>query len=497
MSLQDLKRGVPPGAWVIVCVTLVCVAGKIIGYGYLPPDDALRHAAKAVSGKAWGEILVMRPGFEMDSHPGWHAALGWMHRGLGCEVGTLVVVPVMGLMLLFNLAALAWLRRPEAWLGALLAAAVCSPGFIVRLTLGRPYLFTMAVFVLLLLIWTRLEEGRPGWREIGLTVLLIGAAAWMHGSFYELILPAGGLLLAGRWRQALWFGALWMAGSFLGASLTGHPWVFLDQCVRQLCDALGGPVLSRQLVTEFRPSDGAAAVVLAVSALLLWRGRSVEWRAGKLMNPVFMMGLLGWVLGLKMARFWWDWGLPATIVWMALELEKQFEKQAGFESWNRLLVTVGLAGAVFLGITSDRDSRWTASASKRYLGAEDAETAGWLPEKGGIIYSADMTVFYDTFYRNPTAPWRYVMGFEPALMRPEDLAVARAAQWNFGDLRAYEPWLRKMRWQDRLIITGPWLPESGVTRGGNIAELEWHHAANDWWIGRLRRTPGGRAGPAR
>ena len=63
---------------------------------------------------------------------------------------------------LFNLAALAWLRRPEAWSGALLAAAVCSPGFIVRLTLGRPYLFTMAVFVLLLLIWTRLEEGRPG-----------------------------------------------------------------------------------------------------------------------------------------------------------------------------------------------------------------------------------------------------------------------------------------------------------------------------------------------
>jgi hypothetical protein len=87
-----------------------------------------------------------------------------------------------------------------------------------------------------------------------------------------------------------------------------------------------------------------------------------------------------------------------------------------------------MAAAVFLGITSDRDGRWTSTVNKHCLGAEDAETAGRLPERGGIIYSRDMTVFYDTFYRNPTVPWRYVMGFEPALMTREDLAVARAAQ---------------------------------------------------------------------
>ena len=125
------------------------------------------------------------------------------------------------------------------------------------------------------------------------------------------------------------------------------------------------------------------------------------------------MGLLGWLLGLKVGRFWWDWGLPATLLWLALELEKQFERYAGFDSGKRLLVTLGLAAGVFLGMTSDRGSRWTWNAAKQYLTQNDPVLAGWLPESGGIIYSVDMTVFNDTFFKNPAAPWRYVLGFDP------------------------------------------------------------------------------------
>jgi hypothetical protein len=487
MNPRELQRYVPLAAWIVVCATLLAVAGKIIGMGYLPADDALRHAAKAVSGKPWSEILVMRPDFAMDPHPGWHAILGAIHRCLNCNVETLVIIPVSGLMVLFSMAALVWLKRPEAWLGALLVAAVCSPGFIARLTLGRPYLVTMIVYVVLLLVWTRLEDRRPGWWEIGATVFLIGAAAWIHGSFYQLILPAAGLLLAGRCRQAVWFGALWAAGSFLGASLTGHPWLFLDQCVRHLSGVLGGPVFARLLVPELRPSDADPAMVFAVIALLLWRSRAADWKARDLVNPLFIMGVLGWLLGLQVGRFWWDWGLPALLVWTALELEKQFANSVAFDSWNRLYLTVALAAAVFLGITSDRDDRWTGNLAKQYLTPDNPDLAGWLPESGGIIYSVDMTVFNDTFFKNPTAPWRYVMGFESALMQPEDLAVAHQVAWNFGDLRAYEPWVKKMLPQDRLIITGSWLPTTGFTRGANIPELEWHHAGNDWWIGRLPR----------
>jgi hypothetical protein len=498
MRATALKHYVPLAAWIVVIFTLLCVTGKIIGYGFLPPDDALVHAAKVISGKPWSEILVLRDGFVIDPHPGWQAILELTHRWLDCNTETLVVLPVAGLMFLFSLAALIWLRWPESWLGAMLMAAIFSPTFIGRLALGRPYVFTMAVYLVLLGMWARLEERRPGFREILATLFLIAAAAWVHGSFYQLLLPAAGLLLAGRWRQAFRFGALWAAGSFLGASFTGHPWLFLDQCVRHLFGVFGDYTLTNQLVGELTPTDGEGAMVLVVAAMLLWRARSPDWKARELANPIFMMGLLGWVLGLKVGRFWSDWGLPATVLWLALALQKQFEHDVAFDSWQRLLVTLGLAVAVFLGITSDRSNRWTWNISKQYLMQDNADLKGWLPENGGIIYSVDMAVFDETFFKNPTAPWRYALGFESALMRPEDLAVVRKVQWNSGDLRAYEPWVKKMRRPDRLIISAAWLPTTGPARTvASIPELEWFRADNGWSIGRLPQKPASAKGDRR
>lgn len=489
----DLKRYVPLAVWVMAVFTLVCVAGKIIGYGYLPQDDALRHAAKAVSGKPWSEILVLRDDYTMDPHPGWHAILGAIHRSLNYDAEKLVIVSVAGLMILFSLAALVSLRWPEAWLAALLAAATFAPPFIERMTLGRPYLFTMSAFLVLIVAWTRLGERKPRWQEIVLTIILIAAAAWIHGSFYQLILPAAGLLLAGRFRAALRFGGLWIAGSVLGATFTGHPCQFLEQCARVLIGAFGQYALSNQLVAEFKPADGAAPMVLAVVTMLLWRARDPKWRAQNLMDPIFMMAVLGWLLGLEVSRFWWDWGMPATLLWLALQLQEQLERFLPFDSLKRLLIALGLALGVYLGMSSDRGDRWTWNLSKQYLTQSDPDLKGWLPEDGGIIYSADMVVFYDTFFKNPTAPWRYVLGFESGMMPPDDLAVARNVQWNFGDLRAYEPWVKKMRPQDRLIITPSWLPTSGPARTvASIPQLEWHQAGNGWWIGRLPRKANSR-----
>src|SRR6266700_2068273 len=112
----SLQRYVPLAAWAITILALLSIPGKIISYGYIPQDDALRHAAKAVSGKPWPEILVMRSDFGIDPHPGWHAILGWIHHWQGCSAETLVVISVVGLMLLTSAAVLPWLRRPESWL---------------------------------------------------------------------------------------------------------------------------------------------------------------------------------------------------------------------------------------------------------------------------------------------------------------------------------------------------------------------------------------------
>src|SRR5689334_11230194 len=97
---SEIQRYVPLGVWVVVILTLVLIPGKIISYGYIPHDDALRHAAKAVSGKPWPEILVMRDDFGIDPHPGWHAILGAVHKLFNCNAEKLVMLSVAGLMLL-------------------------------------------------------------------------------------------------------------------------------------------------------------------------------------------------------------------------------------------------------------------------------------------------------------------------------------------------------------------------------------------------------------
>jgi hypothetical protein len=480
--LSKIGRYVPLLCWVIAVFALVLIPANIIGRGYLPPDDALRHAAKAVSGKAWQDILVMRADFPMDAHPGWHALLGLIYRWRDCSAETLVIITVCGLMLLLCAAVLLWLRRPEAWLAALLAIAVTEPLFIKRLFLGRPFLFTMAVSLTLLLVWSRARRSRPRLAELIATTALIAAAAWIHGTFYQLILPAAALVLAGRWRQSLWFGGCWAAGSFLGAALTGHPWQFLEQSVRWLLAVFGSHAFTQQLVTEFYPSEGDCLVVLAVLAMIGWRARSRDWKARELVEPIFMMAVAGWILGLSNGRFWLDWGLPATLLWLALEFQRQFEVHLEFGSAERLMITAGLALALYLAATADQGARWTRNLSRQFLSAADPPVAPWLPGEGGILYSADMDVFYETFYKNPKAPWRYVLGFEPALMLPEDLEVMHRALWNSTDARAYEPWVKKLRPNDRLVIRASWLKSAGAP---SIPELEWARAPGDLWIGRL------------
>ena len=482
MFLQNLKRCVPLLVLVIVLATICLIPLKIISYGYLPGDDAQRFAAKAVSGKSWQEILVMRSDFAIDPSPGWQSILDWIHQLNGAGAETLVLFSMGGLMVLLMLCPLPWLRRPETWLGALLIAAVFVPACVTRTMRGRPYVLTDAVLVMTLLLWSRTEKDRPRPAALILTPLLVAASAWIHGSWYLLVLPGAAILFAGYWRLAMAYGVCWLAGSFLGCALTGHPVEFLFQAVRHMFGVFGNNTVNRQLISEFFPSDGQTPAVLAVAALLLWRKASTGWEPRAVMNPVFTMMVLGWVLGLSMQRFWWDWGIPAFMVWVALELQWHFERHVAADSLRRLGITLALAVAALIGFTRDWGGRWTQNLGTQYLTADDPALAGWMPDPGGIIYNSNMDVFFATFYKNPTQPWRYVLGFEPALMQPDDLAVLRAYQFNTGDTSKLEPWAKKMRLQDRMIINAA----PGVVP--NLPELEWNYAAADLWIGRLPRS---------
>jgi hypothetical protein len=399
-SLGALQRYVPLLSWSIAILTILCIALKIIGYGYLPEDDALRHAGKAVSGKPWNEILVMNERFSMDHNPGWHTVLGVTHRSTGWGTDSLVAFSVTSLIILFGLCVLPWLRRPEAWIATILILVITAPGDVARLALGRPFIVTMVVLMTLLMWWTR-RDGFSAPMLVGST-LLVALAAWVHGTWYLLSLPVAAFFLAMQWRKGFALLGCWLAGSFLGACLTGDPFKFLFQAVDILLSSLGNHVLQRTLVTEFRPSDGNFGVLVVVGLLLLWRHSRNEWNNKVVYNPIFILAALGWVLGLKVVRFWDDWGQPAVMLWITLELQHWFASKHPADSLKRLVLTLFVASAAYLATTSDRGGRWTSNLTIEYLSEENEEIAEWLPEPGGIVYSTDMRVFYRTFFKTRT-----------------------------------------------------------------------------------------------
>jgi len=215
----------------------------------------------------------------------------------------------------------------------------------------------------------------------------------------------------------------------------------------------------------------------------LWRYAAGRWTWQCVNNPIFMLALLGWILGLRFGRFFYDWGSPALLVWIALELNEHLQRHLASGSIQRLGITGGLCASLFFALTTDANSRWTRALDLEFLSDKDPEMAPWLPEKGGIVYSWDMSVFYQTIYKNPHAPWRYILGFNDIFMPLEDLRILRNIQRNFGAYKAYEPWVRKMRPEDRLVI------RSAEGAAPSIPGLEWHYTARELWVGRKPRTP--------
>jgi hypothetical protein len=200
-------------------------------------------------------------------------------------------------------------------------------------------------------------------------------------------------------------------------------------------------------------------------------------------SPAFWMACICWVLGFKALRFWNDWGRPALLVLLTCDLQLLLQARFAADSFKRLALTGGLAVMTVLAATNDSGSRWTWNLTQQYLTPDNPELDGWLPEKDGILYSADMTLFFQTFFKNPKADWRYIVGYEPALMPDADFEVYLQIRQNWGDAKAYQPWANKMRREDRLVMRG------GRGSPPNIPQLEWEYGVSGIWIGRTPRIP--------
>jgi hypothetical protein len=475
---EKFRRYVPLVAWLAVALTLLFIPLKIIEYGYLPGDDALRHCAKAVSGKPWSEILVVGGVFKMDQSVGWHGILGALHQALNWNAENLMIFSVVALFLIVNGALLPWLKRPEAWLAGLLAAMVISD-LPQRWLLGRPFILTTTAAMTILLL---VQRRPPDLKNFLSCAAMIGACTFIHGVWYLWLLPIAAIFFAGQFRWAALLTGAWLLGTAVSMVASGHPADYLTHALGMAVHGVGGHLSNRSEVTELQPFGGDILAVILFGALVALRAATRSDAPSLTKNPAFWLMCGSWILSFRVGRFWEDWGWPALLILVVTELDFLFAARFAEDSLRRLWLVLILSGAAFFAVTSDLNERYTKNLSWSFLSvAEHPELDGWMPERGGILYSPDMGIFYQTFYKNPAADWRYILGYEPALMPADDFKTYQEIFLQNGDAKAYAPWVKKMKAADRLVL------RAGKNERPGIPELEWDYGVPGIWIGRTPR----------
>lgn len=471
---------VPSLVLLICALTFVVTCFSILAGGYAPTDDAKRHVAKVVSGKSWDEVLILRSEFTGDAHPGWHAVLNGVRSATGLDSDGLLMFSVALGFLAFTTIPVFLIRRPEGWLVAsLLVAAISVP--YARVMLGRPFIFTSLNTVLILSAATPLDREEPSRAVSGWLVFTTAFCTWLHPSTWFLYtLPWMAFLVTGRFRAWIRLGVILGVGIAIGLLPTGEPLGLLLRMPRQALASVQQVSLPQDRVTEFQPLRFPVVYLFGTGLLLILKHAFSGNVRKSLARPALVLAAMGAILGQVNGRFWADWGLVGMLVWLTFEAGDWLQRQ---DRLSVVRIVQACAAAVCFWVTMvhgmgeywDRDLRrpdWV------YATATPAEKE-WFPGPGGVVYATSMGVFYQGFYNNPRAPWRYALGFEPAIMREDDLAVYRSFLWNEADVAALQPWLAKMKPEDRLVIEQPGKPP--------IPDLEWHLAERKLWVGRLPR----------
>ncbi|HEX3988216.1 MAG TPA: hypothetical protein VHZ30_02220, partial [Verrucomicrobiae bacterium] len=166
-----LEKYTPLLCWVIAVSACLCIAFKILSYGYVPVGDSRRYVAKAVTDKEYPQILILGPTYKMDFSPGWEWLLRRIHRVANVSEDALMQFSIAGLLLVILCVGLPLLRYPEAWLAALLAVAIPFPGLMSRFTQARPFLITEGVLIWVMLAWARERTQFLPWLKILGTVI--------------------------------------------------------------------------------------------------------------------------------------------------------------------------------------------------------------------------------------------------------------------------------------------------------------------------------------
>lgn len=474
---EPLERLAQIAAVALCYLVCLIIPFKIGSVGFLPTDDALRHAAFAVDNRTWNEVLVMDTSLspKMDVHAGWHKILRTVHHVTGWTQDGLVFFSFAFTFSLFMLVGLTVSRAPVAWMLAAFLTYLISPGFLSRLLLGRPYVISMAVLVGLLFLWMS-KKRWPWHKEMTVVIGGLTLAIFAHPTVWYLwSIPFLALGLARKYRSALILAGSVLCAMLLAATLLGDFHNIFVAPFQVILRVVGtDPIVVTNLVTELRPSGAPAAGILLMLIILALRHLKGYDLREELRCPDFWLVAIGWTAGLAITRFWLDWGLPALIVWSCRQATILIPL---FPHRGKLCLAISFSVCVmfYLAGTADVNGRYTATLKDSLLRRPTTEFENKLPDTGGILYASDMGSFYSIYYRLPHDRFRFILGYEPCLMPAEDLKTLRAIQFSSGLIDEYKPWLMKMTSADRVLLR---YPEKPTWPGMEFAKYY------SYWIGR-------------
>ncbi len=349
--------------------------------------------------------------------------------------------------------------------------------------MGRAFGFTIFALFSFWALWPLVVEERRLKPTLAAIALLAAGSTWVHGAWYLLALPVGATFFSGHWRASARFAGAIAIGIFAGALITFHPFEHLWHQAHNLLGVIFRTDSLQNPVGEFQPNPVRIPLVLFFSIHMLMRLFNRDWKGVPLNHPAFLLGLICWILGLKMARFWYDWGILSMVFWYALEWQKILEIRVLHNAWRRLLFSLLLCCAFFTALGHNQFNRWSVNTTLDYAYLKDSNAfQDWLPGENGLVYSNSMGVFFNFSHLFPESSWSYVLGLEPAHMNKDNVQIFRAYRKN-RDLRDLRPWAAKLRPQDRLILF------TGSAKTPPLPQLEWQFLPPQCWIGKPPERP--------
>jgi len=488
---SHLRKRLPFIVFVFASIVLFIAPLKIISLGYTPYDDILRHTAKIISEKDWGEILLLRDNIpsDMDTHPGWHYILGIMHQTFNMDANALVVFSIVFLWLVFTLIPLFYFNRPEAFVLVLLCVCFLDFSLIYRFLWGRPFILTAFTALSLCYLWDRIagiritknrlhDKQRPLTPIIWI-IILTGLASWTHSTWYLLFIPVFSAYCTRNRRYASILLCATISGIILGGTLTGNPIDYLLYQLKHLYYFMTDLSSAGALTMETSPGKGSPLIVaFALGLILLNRKITGKYRLGTHSLAFYLM-ITGWLLGFFILRFWTDFGFPAFVYWASLSIQRLLHAYYNKNMFKQFSISVLASILLFFTLTHNPNGRWSTSPywQMDHLRNNYAKYESWLPKDNGIIYSVNMQVFYNFFFTFPKANWRYVLGFEHSIMPKEDLKIYNGIR-SKQNYASFMPWVKKMTTKDRIIV-------QGGSEYPDLSSLKWKWLPPHYWIGRL------------